>query len=637
MRSHQDIRRILVERIVALLEISSKLPQPFRPYQQGAMSNMNDWLSDLSGTKRGYIEHATGLGKTVMFASLAAVCHGLRILIVEPSKVLVEQTIRRISQYSGGPVGYIASIPEMRDEEGRLIGRRGYDGVNIVVTTDESLCGYATDLALHFRPDVLVFDECHWGYLGNTNAALAHFPEAVIIGFSATANYLTPVQSSTSIPFQLDNGQEMYGLPHRTAQRYFETLIDQRTMPWGIKQGWLAPLASGMFDTELALGQMKINEGECGLDYYMAAVTNFLGGNWVAITRAICNLYASGKYDLAGRQVFAVCPGVREAEELATAMNLLGIPSSCVVGKTRDHDRRATLEAYQDKRLRFLTSVGVLREGWDANPEVCLMFYPTISYVRYAQILGRIMRPSMGKVGLVLDGGFRTFNGLVPPLTAPYLFGQLDRPAVSGEILLNTSQGASGVMQSPSRSPYVITDKPERKRTSFKAKMATDKIVLHLLFRLLCEHLVDMPNGKQYIKIPLTLLETRCGQDRATAIDFLERMREEGLIIGDSPWEVISPKSKIELLPPQKRRPNPPTNRMIRATLSARHTDADYYRKLQERASTLTGSAIVHAPLKIVADCYLLSDELATVVLERLAASGAIESVDGWRVVKLNN
>ncbi len=637
MRSHQDIRRILAERILALLEISAKLPQPFRPYQYQAMSNMVDWLKDSSGTKRGYVEHATGLGKTVLFASLAAVCHGLRILIVEPSKVLVEQTIHRVAQYSGGPVGYIASVEDIRNDEGQLIGRRGYEGVNIVVTTDESLCAYAAELALRYQPDVVVFDECHWGYLSNTDAALAHFSEAVIIGFSATANYLTPVCSQSSVPLRLENQRELYGLPHRMASQYFGTLIDRRTLIWGIQNGWLAPLAWDSFETNLSLGNIVIQEGDCGLDYHMAAITNFLGGNWMAITRMVCDLYASGKYDLAKRQVFAVCPGVREAEELAAAINLLGVSSACVVGKTSGKDRRAAISAHKTKGVRLLTSVGVLREGWDGEAEVCLNLRLTISQVRYEQTLGRILRPRQNKVSLMLDANFQTFNGL-QPLTASYLYGQINSGVIPGDILVNTQEGAAGVIRSPSLSPYLVSDKQQPKPKATEIKMDTDQIVLHLLFRLLCEHLVERPGDRQYIKVPITLLQNRCGQDRKTAEQFLEKMCKAGFIGGQPPWDIVWPMVKIDRTVQESRRGSNRSrrNQTVRRSLSVHHTNADYHRTLRERSFNVTGSAIVHAPQLILEDVYALGKDLVIAVLETLAASGAIEQVQDWTVVRIN-
>ncbi|MBI2444015.1 MAG: DEAD/DEAH box helicase family protein [Candidatus Magasanikbacteria bacterium] len=445
---HDDIRRALAERLAALREWHRQLPAPLRRYQWETFHHAKDWLEDRSGTRRAYVEQATGLGKTVEFAAWARFCTGLRVLVVEPTKLLVEQTARAVVKFSGGMVGFLASLPDIRNAAGQVVAARGHRHSDIVVTTDESLGRYAHELATEFQPHLIIFDECHWGYGEPAQGALRHFSEAVIIGFSATPDYLTVLHRPDFVSVTLDNGQQLYAAPGRLAQNNFSLRLDRRTIPWGVTEGWLCPLAWGSLALDVSLEGLPVGEGEAGLDYQGKALAKHLGRHWSQITRAVARLYQSGQYQLASRQVFAACPSQHTARELAEAMNANGIPSACVVSDTSTKRRNRILPAFASGALRLLTSVNVLREGWDVEgAEVCLMLRPFKTYVGYLQTLGRILRPLNGKVALVVDGRFG--NTTYQPLSAPDLFLPPGMEVPAGAIILGPGTDVAGVAASP--------------------------------------------------------------------------------------------------------------------------------------------------------------------------------------------
>lgn len=455
--THAEIRRALAERLRALLGAHQNLPISLRPYQLETLRAILSLLEDPEGSRRGYVEHATGLGKTVLFAALAGFCTDLRVLIVVPSLILVEQTARAAVKFTGGMLGYLGSNPSVTDERGQVIAMRGHKFSNVVVTTDESFARSPRRIAEEFNPHLIVFDECHWAYTGKSSWALTLFPESVIIGFSATPDYLTTTARSDYTPVALDNGQTLYAPPARLAQHEFGTLIDKRTVPWGVSQGWLAPLAWSRVEFDVSLDGLPVNEGEGGMDYQVNALTRYMEQEWWRMMRAIRRVYGEGRYGLANRQVFAVCPSVVAANELARAISELGVSSACITGHTPGQERHRILRAYARNEVRLLTSVMVLREGWDApNAEVCLMMRPTKSRVLYVQAVGRVLRPSpdgKDKVALVLDGHFR--DTIFQPLSAPVLFAPVGRTMAMGEIILQVNQGAAGPAR-PVKSPYVV-------------------------------------------------------------------------------------------------------------------------------------------------------------------------------------
>jgi len=467
--NHTDIRRAFVYQLQALLENYNKLPKVPRDYQVETIQSMLDWAEDLSGTQRGYIEHPTGLGKTILFSCIVAFAHELRTLIICPNRTLVDQNIREIHSFTGGVLGFLASMSPIRNENNEVIGYKGMGYSDIVITTDESLVSKQREIKKDFNPQIIIFDECHWGYSGSKAHALRNnFPDALIIGLSATPDYLTNIQQTGYKQRKMPNGQNLYVPKGRTALEHFGTCIDKRTIQWGIEQGWLSPLAWGRISFDLSLDHIPIFNGELGPDYNTSKLIQYLNENWSHITQAVIRAYLSGEYDLANRQVFSVCPSVAAAEELAEAINSINIPAASISGKTPQQERRNILKSFDQTEIKHISSVLVLREGWNARgAEICMMLRPSRSYVPYVQTMGRVLRPHKDKLALVLDSYFEKTKQA--PLNVPQLFCIPETTITEGEIILQTNMNAPGPSNNIETSYYL--------QNSLQREFTVEKIV----------------------------------------------------------------------------------------------------------------------------------------------------------------
>lgn len=455
--NHQEIRRELRDRIDNLLATYELLPIEQRLYQKETLISMRSWLDDPNGTPRGYVAHATGLGKTILFALLLRSCAGLRSIVIVPTKVLIVQTARAVARLTGGVVGHLSGLKSVRDDDGELVAVRGHEFQDIVITTDASFRRHLPMLMKHFVPQVILRDECHWAYVQSSMNALAAFPEAVIIGFSATPDYLGLCAKPGYTPVTLDNGRVLYGPRDKFAETHFGTKIDARGLRWGIENGWLAPLAWGLIEFEKDIAEVPLADGPVGLDYDEKALQSAMGSHWSMLEDTICRLYANGEYDLPTRQTYAICPSVKQARSLAKRLNEQGIASACISGETSDVERETILAMYRDGEVRFLSSVMVLREGWDApNAEVCMMLRPTKSRVFYEQCIGRSLRLAAGgayKVALVLDVYFQ--NERLAPLSAPVLYGEPGKEVTAGDILIGPRVSGRIPGDGATDSPYL--------------------------------------------------------------------------------------------------------------------------------------------------------------------------------------
>ncbi len=434
MNHHQN-REALAKRTQALLSSLNQLSKPPRPYQIEAFGRLHKWLCDPRGSRRGYFAHATGLGKTYLFSSILQFCTGLRCLVIVPTKVLLQQTARKIQQSTGGILGHLSSVSRVVGENDETIALRGHDHSDIVITTNDSFELHADQLALKFVPSLIIWDECHWAYTESAQKKLSFFPEAVIVGYTATPDYLGNAAKNGYVSVEMENGKILYGDPSRFARAHFGTMIDERTVRWGIENHWLSSLAYGRIEFDAKFDQIPLKEGEYGLDYDASALQKLMAKHWPVMCETVRRLYKNRQYDLRHKQCFAVCPGVEEAQMLAEVIGGLGIPSACITGRTPDRRRLKILEAYDQREINLISSVMVLREGWDApGAEVGMILRPTTSRVVYVQIMGRVLRIDLSnpnKVALILDAHFQ--GGKLSPMSAPIIFGK-DRFVTGGII-----------------------------------------------------------------------------------------------------------------------------------------------------------------------------------------------------------
>lgn len=447
-------RKRIATGIAAVLGGKISVPKRPRPYQRDALAAVGNWLKKTT-EPRAHVAHATGLGKTVLFSSVAAAIGKDRLLVVVPTKALLVQTARVLSGFSDGQIGHVSSLGRINDGDGETIATRGIAGSQIVVTTNASLRLKGEQIAREFDPQLLVYDECHWSYTDEIQGALGNFGDTPMLGVTATPDFMGTAARAGYVPVTLDNGQVLWGPRERFAETYFGRRLDERAVRWGIEEGWLAPLAWGRIEFDISLDDLRTQDGIAGADYNEQDLHDLLSRNWSAMVDTIRRLYRSGQYELAKRQVFSVCHSVDAARELADAIQGVGVPSAVVVGTTDDDERDDILTRYRRDRIRFLSSVMVLREGWDSpNAEVCMMLRPTKSRVLYQQVMGRVLRKLDGrrKVALVLDARFQ--NTEFSPLSTPILFGRPGSEIAEGDIILGPRKGGGG-RRGDEGSPYL--------------------------------------------------------------------------------------------------------------------------------------------------------------------------------------
>lgn len=328
-----------------------------RPYQQEAIDTIQ-----AQPPGRYLVQMATGLGKTVTFASIPR--QG-RVLLLSHREELVHQP----RKYYGCSFGI----------EGA--GQRSH-GEEVVSASVQSLVR-RLDRFQSDAFDLVIVDEAHHAAAGTYRKILDHFRPRLTLGFTATPNRGDKVR--------LDD--------------IFQKIIFSRDLRWGIKQGYLCDILCKRVDIGYDLSAVRTRLG----DYAPGELAEAMEGTADAIAQTYRE-HARGP-----TLIFAV--NVAQAQEIAGK-----IPGAvAVTGQTKD--RGEILRRFTAGEIPCLVNVMVFTEGTDIpRVETVILARPTQSDSLYAQMVGRGLRLWPGKEKLLLIDCVGA-TGRASLCTAPSLLG----------------------------------------------------------------------------------------------------------------------------------------------------------------------------------------------------------------------
>lgn len=419
-----------------------------RDYQTDALERTA--AAEARGVRRQLGVAATGLGKTVMFASLAQQ-RGGRALVLAHRDELVSQAASKVREiWPEADVGIVkAGENDVRAQvviaSVQTLARPARLAQLVAPFTDElSLLGRADPFEL------VVVDEAHHAAADTYRSVL----DALRAGHVGCPDHDDGDHDHERLatPEEVDDGCELgvayddcpgppgplllgvTATPDRGDGKGLDDLFDEIVwnydILWGIRSGYLSDLR-GIRVTldELDLSGVKVRRG----DYEAGAAGRALedAGAPDAIVRAWLE-------HAPGRRTLVFTPTVELARLVAVEFNDAGIAAGFVHGGTPLDERRATLRAYSEGRITVLANCAVLTEGYDEPRTDCIvMARATKSRALYTQCVGRGTRRHPEKTDcLVLDVvGATAEHSLV---TIPSLFGieQTHRGLGDGTVVL---------------------------------------------------------------------------------------------------------------------------------------------------------------------------------------------------------
>lgn len=342
-----------------------------RPYQTDAVAAVV--AARKRGVKRMLLALPTGAGKTVIFSELIRLAR-FDVLVLAHRDELLGQARQKVQDA-------LDRAQDSRRVDIEAGDRRASSGAKVIVASIRSLHEGRIGKVLAGRDvRLVVYDECHHAVADANRQVLEAIgvfdPDwpGTLVGFTATTR-------------RADG---------RALAEVFEEIVAERSLRDMIGEGYLRPLRGLRIDTKVSLDKVGIEGDDFQVEELEEAVD--VESRNVLVARSIAELCRD-------RRTIAFCTGVRHAEHLAAALNDVGVRAGMVCGDMPKAARVLTLQRFRDGKLRVITNVGVLTEGFD-DPGVSAiaMVRPTRSVSLYLQCVGRGMRldPSAADC-LILD------------------------------------------------------------------------------------------------------------------------------------------------------------------------------------------------------------------------------------------
>jgi DNA repair protein RadD len=342
---------------------------PLRPYQQDAIERVRDAYR--AGHRAPLLVAPTGAGKTVMFGFVAGqtASRGKRVLVLCHRRELIRQASRKLTE-TGVPHGIIApghtpTRDPVQVASVQTLGRRLH----------------------HDRdaPDLIVIDEAHHAVAGQWAAITAAYPNARLLGVTAT-------------PERLDGrglGVEAGGC--------FDALVMGPTVGDLVAGGFLTSTRIFAPSEAPDLSGVRTRGG----DFEAGALADAM-----ARPQIVGDAVTHYTKHAAGQPAILFSPSVAHAETMAEAFRAAGYRAVAASGDTDARVRDEAIAGLGTGAVQVLCSCDLISEGLDV-PAVgaVILLRPTKSLGLYLQQVGRGLRPAPGKSHLtVLDHAGNTLR-----------------------------------------------------------------------------------------------------------------------------------------------------------------------------------------------------------------------------------
>ncbi len=372
-----------------------------RPYQKEAIEAI--LKARRQGKKRLLVCLPTGAGKTVIFSRLAQLAKR-NVLILAHRSELLSQAREKIEAGLDGQK--IIALEQANTKSNA--------DAQILLCSIRSLHEERLQRILRDRDiGLIIYDECHHAPAEDNTRILRQLGvfdeqwDGTLLGFTATT--------------RRGDGVALHEV--------FEEIVYSRSLADMILEGYLVPLRGYRISTSVDLKDINPFGEDFALDE-LAGLVDIEERN-ALVARSIQELARD-------RRTIIFCINVNHAIHLAKALNLLKHPTGVIHGQLKPEQRSEVLGKFRQGKLKALTNIGVLTEGFDDPGVSCIaMARPTRSSTVYLQCIGRGMRLFPEKKDcLILDFVDLAQMDLV---TLPTLFGMPVDLNLRGESLIEAA------------------------------------------------------------------------------------------------------------------------------------------------------------------------------------------------------
>ncbi len=337
-----------------------------RDYQESAIDKIRQSVGN--GNNKIILQMNTGAGKTIVAAEIIrrSASKGKSVLFMVHRKELCNQASATFDKFDIAHGIIMASNPRQNNELVQVAS------IQTISRRDKPLA------------DIIIIDEAHLSLSASYRALIAHYPNALVIGVTAT-----PTRG---------DGKGMGEIYQEIIQVVpMRQLIDEGHL---VKPRVFAPFIPKM-------DKVKISKG----DYDQQETAEIMDN--AQITGDIIKHWQQHAKD---RKTIAFASSVAHSKNIVDEFMAANISARHLDANTPAIERDETLNDWRDGKFHVLSNMGLFIEGLDVPAASCVILArPTKSLTIYMQTVGRIMRPHESKTDcVVLDhAGLTVLNGFV--------------------------------------------------------------------------------------------------------------------------------------------------------------------------------------------------------------------------------
>ena len=352
---------------------------PLWPFQHTGVEAILDYINGPESKKdfkAGIAVFPTGTGKSLIIAHLAKRL-GRPILVLQPSKELLEQNYEKFVDYGGYGSVYSASV-----------------GVKQASSCTFATPGSIKDKGALFRRvlnvETVIIDECHKDLPPDSEGMVVKFLKElqpkVIIGLTAT-----PIRLAQSTLGPILN------FITRTQPKIFHDVIHVVQIQ-DISHDYWKKINYKLYD----FNEGRLRLKSTGQEYTDESIKEALIQN--NVNNNIC-IEIVRHIDNGGKAVMAFLDSVETCHRMQDWLERKGIRTAVIEGKMNKKIRGELLGKYKTQEIQCVLNFGTLTTGFDYKAlELLILGRPTNSFSLLYQMIGRLVRRDENVMeGLVID------------------------------------------------------------------------------------------------------------------------------------------------------------------------------------------------------------------------------------------
>ena len=338
-------------------------PLSLRPYQVEKIAEARALMSQ--GKKSICLVSPTGSGKTVIAAHIlqSAINKGRRVLFLAHRRELIDQCAAKLRELGIWDYNVVLSgHPHSRNPDAPV-----------------QIASIQTLIRREYPPaDLVIIDECHHATSGSYQTLLKNYPDAYVLGLTAT-------------PERLD-GKGLDSL--------FHDLLNVATVPELVDSGFLVapqclgPSPEAVASLKATLASVKTRGGDYAENELGAAMDN------PTLVGDIVDHWLEWGI---GQKTIVFAANIDHSRHIVSQFQAAGIAAAHLDGTMSLPEREGILSAWRGTAIDVVSNCQLLTEGFDF-PELscCILARPTKSVALFLQMVGRVLRTAPGKQGAII-------------------------------------------------------------------------------------------------------------------------------------------------------------------------------------------------------------------------------------------